>query len=114
MIQLLERGFIAGSNDGNPKLLEIIQPPLAKYLPENAYKLALSWNAPKVKLYPYFKGLKLDDIPLVIAVGAMAKGEDTFADDYINEKIGISKYSLSAAVACSKVCCALEDLWDIM
>ncbi|CAO3643692.1 unnamed protein product [Cunninghamella blakesleeana] len=114
MIQLLERGFIAGSSDGGQRLLEIIQPPLAQYLPKKSIRLALSWNAERVKLYPYFKELDLDNEPLVIAVGAMAKGEDTFADDYINQKIGISKYSLSAAVACSKVCCALEDLWDIL
>lgn len=70
----------------------------------------------------------------MIAVGAMAKGPDTFADDYAREKIGkkenrwrielsfmlnsysigISQYALSASVACGKVCCAFEDLWDIM
>lgn len=28
--------------------------------------------------------------------------------------VGISGFALSASVACGKVCCALEDLWDIM
>jgi rRNA small subunit pseudouridine methyltransferase Nep1 len=28
--------------------------------------------------------------------------------------LGISSYALSASVACAKVCCAFEDLWDIM
>lgn len=35
-------------------------------------------------------------------------------DDGIIIIIGISSFALSASVACSKVCCALEDLWDIM
>jgi rRNA small subunit pseudouridine methyltransferase Nep1 len=73
----------------------------------------LSWNAPKVKLYPYFEKLPTGQ-PIVIAVGAMAKGPDTFADAYVDEKIGVSNYALSAQIACGKVCCALEDLWDIM
>ncbi|KAI8336171.1 Alpha/beta knot methyltransferase [Chlamydoabsidia padenii] len=113
MIQLLERRFIAGP-DSKVKLLEVVKGPLTKHLPENAIKLALSWNAPKVRLYKYFKDLDLDGRPLVISVGAMAKGEDTFADAYTDTKIGISDYSLSASVACGKVCCALEDLWDVM
>ncbi|ORZ17868.1 Alpha/beta knot methyltransferase [Absidia repens] len=114
MIQLLERGFIANQGQQRQHLLEIVDGPMTQHLPENAIKLALSWNAPKVRLYDYFKDLELDKGQLVVAVGAMAKGEDTFADAYTNEKIGISKYSLSANVACGKVCCALEDLWDVM
>lgn len=94
-------------------------------------ELALSWNAPQVRLYNYFKEVP-DGQPVVVSVGAMAKGPDTFADEYTDEKIGkertcvyvwillliynigISSFALSASVACGKVCCAFEDLWDIM
>ncbi|KAI9314862.1 Alpha/beta knot methyltransferase [Dichotomocladium elegans] len=113
MVQLLEKGCIVSGEDSNNKLLEIIPPPVTQYIPENAMKLAMSWNAPKVRLYKYFKEIP-EDKPIVVAVGAMAKGADTFADAYCDSKIGISSYALSASVACSKVCCALEDLWDIM
>ncbi|KAI8071352.1 Alpha/beta knot methyltransferase [Gongronella butleri] len=114
MCQLLELGYIE-SKAGVPfKLLEILQPPLQSYLPQDAVKIALSWNAPKVRLFKYFRDLELDNRPMVVAVGAMAKGKDTFADAYVDTKIGVSNYALSAAVACAKVCCALEDLWDIM
>ncbi|KAI7902096.1 Alpha/beta knot methyltransferase [Cokeromyces recurvatus] len=113
MVQLLERGSISGDIEGQMKLLEIIPPPITQYLPENARKIALSWNAPKVRLYKFFKEIP-DGQPIVVAVGAMAKGPDTFADAYVDEKIGISNYALSAAVACGKVCCTFEDLWDIM
>lgn len=33
----------------------------------------------------------------------MARGRDDFADAYVDEKIGISEYPLSASVACGKV-----------
>ena len=49
---------------------------------------ALSWNAPKVRLFKYFRDLELDNRPMVVAVGAMAKGKDTFADSYVDTKIG--------------------------
>ncbi|KAI8368169.1 Alpha/beta knot methyltransferase [Radiomyces spectabilis] len=113
MVQLLERGSIVSDQEGHVKLLEIVPPPVTQYLPTNAKRFALSWNAPKVRLYRYFKSIP-EEGPLVIAVGAMAKGPDTFADSYVDTKIGISEFSLSASVACAKVCCALEDLWDVM
>jgi rRNA small subunit pseudouridine methyltransferase Nep1 len=49
--------------------------------------IALSWNATKVRLYKYFNEIP-DGVPVVVSVGAMAKGPDSFADDYVDEKIG--------------------------
>ncbi|CAG8796576.1 10881_t:CDS:2, partial [Gigaspora rosea] len=43
----------------------------------------------------------------------MAHGADNFADSWVDEKIGISQYPLSAAVACSRFCYELENLWGI-
>jgi len=34
----------------------------------------------------------------------MARGKDDFADAYVDQKISISQYALSASVACGKVC----------
>lgn len=51
---------------------------------------------------------------LCVVIGAMAKGKDDFADGWVDEKIGVSAYSLSASVACSKICHAAEDVWGIM
>ncbi|KAG0741769.1 hypothetical protein G6F35_013371 [Rhizopus arrhizus] len=87
MVQLLERGCIKGDVEGNVTLLDIVPGPVQQYFPQNSKILALSCNAAKVKLYDYFKQLP-DGQPVVIAVGAMAKGPDTFADDYAKEKIG--------------------------
>ena len=38
-------------------------------------------------MYDYFKEIPGDG-PVVVAVGAMAKGADTFADSYVQDKIG--------------------------
>jgi len=44
----------------------------------------------------------------------MAKGKDDFADEWKDDSISISNYSLSASVACSKFCHAAEDVWGII
>lgn len=51
---------------------------------------------------------------ICVFVGAMAKGTDNFADEFVDEKISISGFSLSASVACSKFCHAAEDVWNII
>ncbi|CAH1759299.1 8723_t:CDS:2 [Entrophospora sp. SA101] len=91
MVQLLHKLSIH-SVDGNEKLLRVIKNPITNYLPTKCVKLNHS---------------------ICIVIGAMSHGTDNFADDWIDEKIGISQYPLSAAVACSKFCCELESLWGI-
>ena len=44
----------------------------------------------------------------------MAHGTDDFADSYVDDKISVSEYSLSASVACGKLAGAVEDLWGIL
>jgi hypothetical protein len=99
---------------------------------------ALSADAEPVKLSNYVTTLP-ETHSIAIFIGAMARGEDSFADEVVDQKISISKYSLSASVACGKFCCAIvsggntgmtsstsvadqldvsrvfqEDLWDIV
>lgn len=44
----------------------------------------------------------------------MARGRDDFADAYVDEKIGISEYPLSASVACGKVCANKSIRWNLI
>lgn len=112
MVQLLHRLSIRGVN-GPEKLLKVIKNPISDHLPPNTHKLTLSGDAPTVKLTKF-----LPTVPathsIAVFVGAMARGEDNFADEHVDQKISISDYPLSASVACGKFCCALEDLWDIV
>ena len=74
---------------------------------------ALSYNAPVQRVSSYLASVP-PDRSIAVFVGAMAHGEDNFADDVVDEKISISEYSLSASVACGKFCCSLEDLWGLV
>ncbi|KAJ4488286.1 nucleolar essential protein 1 [Lentinula aciculospora] len=114
MVQLLHKLSIRGVQ-GSEKLLKVIKNPVVDHFPPDTYKITLSGDAPLQKLSAYLP--TLFDPPaaknLAVFVGAMARGKDDFADAYVDEKIGVSQYALSASVACGKFCCALEDLWDV-
>lgn len=111
-MQLLHRLSIR-SIKGSEKLLRVIKNPVTDYFPANTHKVTLSYNAPVQRLSSYLATVP-PDRSIAVFVGAMAHGEDNFADDVVDEKISISEYSLSASVACGKFCCSLEDLWGIV
>lgn len=99
--------------NSNEKLLKVIQNPISDHLPPNCRKVTLSFDAELVKVRDYVERLDENE-SICVFVGAMAKGSDNFADAFVDEKISISNYSLSASVACSKFCHAAEDVWDII
>ncbi|KAF8831567.1 Alpha/beta knot methyltransferase [Lentinula edodes] len=120
MVQLLHKLSIRGVQ-GSEKLLKVVKNPVVDHFPPDTYKITLSGDAPLQKLSTYLPTLfdppaGSDRKPaknLAVFVGAMARGKDDFADAYVDEKIGVSQYALSASVACGKFCCALEELWDV-
>ncbi|KAJ7163062.1 Alpha/beta knot methyltransferase [Mycena filopes] len=112
MVQLLHKLSIRGVN-GPEKLLKVVKNPVTDHLPPNTIKLTLSGDAKTQRLSSYLPTLPATH-SIAVFVGAMARGRDDFADAYVDEKISISEYSLSASVACGKFCCALEELWDIV
>jgi len=112
MVQLLHKLSIRGVN-GPEKLLKVIKNPVIDHLPPNTIKITLSGDAPTQRLSSYLPTLPSTHC-IAVFVGAMARGKDDFADGYVDEKISISDYPLSASVACGKFCCALEDLWGIL
>ncbi|KAL9096380.1 MAG: hypothetical protein Q9165_001377 [Trypethelium subeluteriae] len=112
MVQLLHRLSIR-SMDSQEKLLKVIKNPITDHLPPNCRKVTLSYDAPVVRVRDYISDLGAKE-SICVFVGAMAKGVDDFADSYKDDSISISNFSLSASVACSKFCHAVEDLWDII
>jgi len=93
--------------------LKVIENPITQHLPPNCRKVTLSFDSELVKVREYVERLNEEE-SICVFVGAMAKGSDSFADQFVDEKISISNYSLSASVACSKFCHAAEDVWDII
>lgn len=112
MVQLLHRLSIKSVNS-QEKLLKVISNPITDHLPPNCRKVTLSFDAPLVPVREYIDSLGASE-SVCVFVGAMAKGADNFADSYVDEKVSISNYSLSASVACSKFCHAAEDVWGIL
>jgi len=112
MVQLLQKLSIRGTN-GPDKLLKVIRNDIQSHLGTECIRLALSQQGNEHRLCEYIPTLPADK-NIVLFIGAMAKGEDTFADKYdLHEKVSISHYPLSASVACGKFCCAVEDHWKI-
>lgn len=112
MVQLLHKLSIRSTNS-TEKLLKVIKQPVTQYLPPNCRKVTLSWDAHVINAREYINTLGPDESVCVV-VGAMARGRDDFADSWVDEKIGVSKFSLSASVACGKFCHAAEDCWGIL
>ncbi|KAG6885771.1 hypothetical protein C0993_009876 [Termitomyces sp. T159_Od127] len=107
MVQLLHKLSIRGVN-GPEKLLKVIKNPVTDHLPPNTIKLTLSGDAPTQRLSQYLPTLPTTH-NIAVFVGAMARGKDDFADAYVDEKISISDYALSASVACGKASETLHD-----
>jgi len=108
LVQLLHKLSIRSVN-GPDKLLKVIKNPVTDHLPLNSYKITFSFDSTPVKLSTYLKKIP-EDQNIVVFIGAMAHGEDNFADGLVDDKIAISEYSLSASVACGKVKCHLRLL----
>ena len=112
MVQLLHRLSIRSTNS-QEKLLKVIKNPITDHLPPHCRKVTLSFDAPVVRVSDYIADLGSKE-SVCVFVGAMAKGTDNFADEFVDDKISISNFSLSASVACSKFCHAAEDVWNII
>ncbi|KAI9682755.1 MAG: 18S rRNA pseudouridine methyltransferase [Trizodia sp. TS-e1964] len=112
MVQLLHRLCIRSTNS-QEKLLKVIKNPISDHLPPNCRKVTLSWDSPVVRVRDYIETIGPSE-SICVFVGAMAKGKDDFADAFVDDKISISNFSLSASVACSKFCHAAEDAWGII
>ncbi|KAJ1916228.1 18S rRNA pseudouridine methyltransferase [Mycoemilia scoparia] len=113
MVQLLHKLSIMSVN-GNDRLLKVIKNPITDHLPTNCKKICFSYDAPTVHLQTWAREALQPGQSLVVAIGAFAHGVDDFSDSYVDEKIGVSEYPLSASVACGKLCCAMEDIWGIL
>lgn len=108
MVQLLHKRSIQAS-DGGQKLLKVIKNPIEDHLPTGCLKLATSFSAKKVTNPSEFVPVAE---PVVVVIGAMAKG--AISPSYTSDTISISNYPLSAALTCTKFCSAFEEKWGVV
>lgn len=107
MVQLLHKLNVRAS-DGNMKLLKVIRNPVTDHLPVGCKKIGTSFTS-KNLVNP--RELVPANEPVVIVIGSMAHGK--VETDYVEEEVAISRYHLSAALTCAKVCSGFEEVWGI-
>ncbi|XP_046910618.2 ribosomal RNA small subunit methyltransferase NEP1 [Dermatophagoides farinae] len=108
MVQLLHKLSVRATNTSD-KLMRVIKNPITSHLPVGCRRIGTSFKCSNL-IKPKDLVPK-DDQPLVIVIGAMAHGNVQV--DYTEYDVSISQYPLSAALACTKICSAFEEVWEI-
>ena len=69
-----------------------------------------------VNLNQYVQEIGIKKKPLVFVIGAVSVGNPGMENDLglEQENISISKFGLSAACVCGKICHAMEKLWEVV
>lgn len=116
MAELIDKHKIRATNSRDV-LMKVIANPVSQYLPPGGRKVALSVHGKVQSCQSFAAEAKEVDIPVTVSIGAVSTGEpseeEKFGGEYAAEKIAISNYGLSAAVCCSKICDAFEEVWGI-
>lgn len=96
-------------SENGQKLMKVIKNPITNYLPVGIRKIGTSFTSKvitkSIDLVP------VNDEPIAITVGAIARG--SIDVEYVEENVSISNYPLSAAITCSKLCSAFEEVWHV-
>uniref|UniRef100_A0A8C4QC01 18S rRNA (pseudouridine(1248)-N1)-methyltransferase n=1 Tax=Eptatretus burgeri TaxID=7764 RepID=A0A8C4QC01_EPTBU len=108
MVQLLHKLNVRNA-DGKQKLLKVIKNPVTSHLPPGCIKVATSFHADGEPVHP--RTLANDDRPIAVVVGAFAHGSVNV--DYTEQTVSLSSYPLSAALTCTKLCSAFEEVWGV-
>lgn len=126
-VELLQRKKIRAAG-ANEVLMKVVSNPVNKYLPPGSRRFGLSVKGRSVKLRDHCASLEQEAAdakalvgsgarPVVFAIGCVAHtdpvSEQNFGFEYIEERLSICPWGLSAACCCSKVCNEFENLWDI-
>ena len=117
MAELVDKHKIRAANSRDI-LMKVIANPISQYLPPGGRKIALSVNGKMQSCASFAQEVKDQTIPVTISIGAVSTGEPSeeaqFGGEYCEERLAISNYGLSAAICCSKICDAFEDVWNIL
>lgn len=107
-VQLLHKMSVRAT-DSNTKLMKVIKNPITDHLPVGCKKYVMSFTG---KLTTCKELVPKEEEPIALVVGAFAHGN--VSTDYTEGDFSISNYPLSAALACSKLCNAFEEVWGIV
>ena len=112
MVQLLHQLKIRSSD--SEMLLRVIKNPVTRYIPAGSKCFGFSQHGTLYSPFSFSKALP-DDVPIVLVLGAMAKGSISREDNaYIEEMVSVSEYPLSGSVAINRILGAIEQHWGVM
>mmetsp|Transcript_46017 Transcript_46017/g.98601 ORF Transcript_46017/g.98601 Transcript_46017/m.98601 type:complete len:307 (+) Transcript_46017:195-1115(+) len=120
-VELLQKHKIRAAQ-ANETLMKVVANPVEKYFPPGSRRFGLSVSGRQVKFRDFAASVDKDETdrspaPIVFVVGAVARddpaSESQFGGDYIEEKVSICPWGLSASCCCSKICSEFEYLWNI-
>lgn len=119
-VELLQRHKIRAAG-ANETLMKVVSNPVEKYFPPGCRRFGLSVSGRSVKLRDFVAEVEEEGRdsgkPIVFSIGSVAHDdpvtEEKFGADYIEEKISICPWGLSAACCCNKVCNEFEYIWGI-
>ena len=111
--QLLSKYKIRGERSSE-FLLKVIKAPVESHFPVGCPRIGLSVGGKLVNIDKYVEEKFPENETVVLAIGAVAKGDPGKEAPYVEEVIAISGYSLSAACCCFKVTNAFEKKWGIL
>ncbi|VDL95242.1 unnamed protein product [Schistocephalus solidus] len=110
MVQLLHKLSVHAAEGNHEKLLKVVKNPVTRYFPAGSLRIGTSFSADRI--------VSPRDIPasdaIVVVIGAMAHGSIvSTAGDFLDEVVSISRFPLSGAQACARICTAFEEAWDV-
>jgi len=121
-VELLQRQKIRAAQSSET-LMKVVSNPVEKYFPLGSRRFGLSVTGREVKLRDFTTDLEKqaenerEAVPIVFSIGAVAHQdpvtEAKFGAGYIEEKLSICPWGLSASCCCAKICNEFEYLWDI-
>jgi len=111
IVQLLHK-FAIKASDSSAKLLKVIKNPVEDHLPVGCKKYCMSYAAEKATSARAFAEAAPKDEPICVVIGAIAKGHIDV--NYTEEDVRIGNFPLSAALTCTKLCSAFEELWGVL
>jgi len=112
MVQLLHQLKIRSSD--SEMLLRVIKNPVTRYIPAGSKCYGFSQHGTLYSPFS-FSTLLPDDVPIVLVLGAMAKGSISREDNaYIEEMVSVSEYPLSGSVAINRILGAIEQHWGVI
>jgi rRNA small subunit pseudouridine methyltransferase Nep1 len=97
-------------------LMKVIKNPVVAHLPMGIKKIGTSVKGKLIRMSDYVPQLmaEVGKKPVCFVIGAVSVGNPAMDNDYVDECICVSNYSLSAACVCSKLCDAFEDHWKVL